>query len=240
MLNRITVWEILAFDERFRFLNKSRSQAAMNGPSGNAATTTPSRVDREPYHLHQYQPYHHQGAADQQDRDRDRDQDYHRDQDYSSGGSSSPRTRYAAMKDRRQRLARSRSSHNFGTGEDLELDEEPVSPSSQSPSAYLAAKYGPGSELARSRSTHALKSREASPDRERPGAEKDGAALSSWARYLKNKYGNRNSGGGGSGSGSGAKDKEPPNYTTSANSASSPSSTSTSNSSSSVLPSSTR
>lgn len=44
--------------------------------------------------------------------------------------------------------------------------------------------------MARSRSTHALKSRDPSPVRS--GADdKDGAALSSWARYLKNKYGNR-------------------------------------------------
>ncbi|KAF4518139.1 hypothetical protein B566_EDAN008841 [Ephemera danica] len=50
------------------------------------------------------------------------------------------------------------------------------------------------SDLARSRSSHALKSRESSPERSSTGAggtEKDGAALSSWARYLKNKYGNR-------------------------------------------------
>lgn len=113
----------------------------------------------------------------------------------------SPRSRYAALKERRQRLARSRSSHNFG-GEELDIEEDPPSPTTQSPNAYLAAKYGPGSELARSRSTHVLKSREPSPDRERPGAEKDGAALSSWARYLKNKYGNRS-----------AKDKEPPSST---------------------------
>jgi tripartite motif-containing protein 71 len=44
--------------------------------------------------------------------------------------------------------------------------------------------------LSRSRSTHAvaLKSREPSPDR---GSGEDKEALSSWARYLKNKYGNR-------------------------------------------------
>lgn len=50
-----------------------------------------------------------------------------------------------------------------------------------------------GSELSRSRSTHALKSRETSPVRGAAGDDKDGAALSSWARYLKNKYGNRTS-----------------------------------------------
>lgn len=59
---------------------------------------------------------------------------------------------------------------------------------------FIRRRYGAsssgGSDLARSRSTHALKSREPSPVRS--GADdKDGAALSSWARYLKNKYGNR-------------------------------------------------
>lgn len=47
--------------------------------------------------------------------------------------------------------------------------------------------------MARSRSTHVLKSRETSPIRGTAGDDKDGAALSSWARYLKNKYGNRSS-----------------------------------------------
>lgn len=88
-------------------------------------------------------------------------------------------------------------------------------------SSFIHVRYGASSsmasqpsELSRSRSTHALKAREPSPDRsgagplnisiiieEMPlitasikslsGADKDGAALSSWARYLKNKYGNR-------------------------------------------------
>ncbi|XP_073846758.1 tripartite motif containing protein thin isoform X4 [Musca autumnalis] len=66
--------------------------------------------------------------------------------------------------------------------------------------------YG-GSDLSRSRSSHALKSRDSSPilDRtsSRSGASgaassstadnKDGEALSSWARYLKNKYGSKSS-----------------------------------------------
>ncbi|CAG9860821.1 unnamed protein product [Phyllotreta striolata] len=110
------------------------------------------------------------------------------------------RSRYMAMKDRRQRLARSRSSQQFG---DEDESEEPISPTSSNPSAYLASRgYGSSSsahDLARSRSSHALKSRDNSPDRSASSAaEKDGAALSSWARYLKNKYGNR----------SGAKDKD--------------------------------
>lgn len=104
--------------------------------------------------------------------------------------------RYSALKDRRQRLARSKSSHNFGDDDDV---DEPISPTSSNPSAYLASRgYGTasGNDLSRSRSSHALKSRENSPDRS-SAAGPDGAALSSWARYLKNKYGNR-----------GAKDKE--------------------------------
>lgn len=50
-----------------------------------------------------------------------------------------------------------------------------------------------GSDLSRSRSSHALKNREPSPLRSMGSSTdaQDGAALSSWARYLKNKYGNR-------------------------------------------------
>ncbi|XP_055619391.1 RING finger protein nhl-1 isoform X2 [Toxorhynchites rutilus septentrionalis] len=146
--------------------------------------------------------------------------------DDSDSRLGSNRSRFTALQDRRNRLARSRSSHNFGNDDE---DDEPVSPTTSSPSAYLASRYGAGSSLAsqpadlsRSRSTHALKSREPSPDRS-TGTDKDGAALSSWARYLKNKYGNRN-----------AKDsKDTPSSTLSATS-SSLSSPSTSASSSSA------
>lgn len=48
------------------------------------------------------------------------------------------RSRYLAMKERRSRLARSRSSHALGN-EDDDLDE-PVSPTTASPSAYLASR----------------------------------------------------------------------------------------------------
>nr|CAD7601903.1 unnamed protein product [Timema genevievae] len=111
---------------------------------------------------------------------------------YSSG-----RSRYAALKDRRSRLNRSRSSHNLGGPDDMDESEEPTSPTSSMPSSYLASRYAPsttaGSDLSRSRSTHAMKSRETSPDRSGGSGttEKDGAALSSWARYLKNKYGTK-------------------------------------------------
>ncbi|XP_070492679.1 RING finger protein nhl-1 isoform X2 [Chironomus tepperi] len=115
------------------------------------------------------------------------EQDEDSDSKYGTG-----RSRYMALKERRNRLARSRSSHNFGNDDDDA--DEPVSPTTASPSAYLASRYGTssaGSELSRSRSTHALKSRENSPDR--GGPEENKEALSSWARYLKNKYGSRTS-----------------------------------------------
>ncbi|KAL4119250.1 hypothetical protein QTP88_012089 [Uroleucon formosanum] len=83
-------------------------------------------------------------------------------------------------------LSRSRTSAN--------LDEDlPDDTNTSAYSPYSKNHYG--SDLSRSRSSHALKSRETSPDRPVTNAsgtgEKDGAALSSWARYLKNKYGNR-------------------------------------------------
>ncbi|KAF7273917.1 hypothetical protein GWI33_013397 [Rhynchophorus ferrugineus] len=116
----------------------------------------------------------------------------------------SNRSRYMALKERRQRLARSRSSQQFGDEDDGDDGgvTTPISPTTSNPTAYLASRgYGTSAsahDLARSRSSHALKSRDNSPERPAASGEKDGAALSSWARYLKNKYGNR----------SGAKDKE--------------------------------
>ena len=62
------------------------------------------------------------------------EQDEDSDSKYGTG-----RSRYMALKERRNRLARSRSSHNFGNDDD-EVDE-PVSPTTASPSAYLASRY---------------------------------------------------------------------------------------------------
>jgi tripartite motif-containing protein 71 len=62
------------------------------------------------------------------------EQDEDSDSKYGTG-----RSRYMALKERRNKLARSRSSHNFGNDDD-DLDE-PVSPTTQSPSAYLASRY---------------------------------------------------------------------------------------------------
>lgn len=47
------------------------------------------------------------------------------------------RSRYMALKERRNQLTRSRSSHHFGNDDD---DDEPVSPTTVSPSAYLASR----------------------------------------------------------------------------------------------------
>ncbi|PSN52645.1 hypothetical protein C0J52_08819 [Blattella germanica] len=155
-----------------RFLNKSKSSAAMS-PDEDADSGG-----------RKYSPGGSTAATD--------------DSKYPSG-----RSRYAALKDRRARLARSRSSHNFGGPEDDDAEDGRSSPTSSGmPASYLASRYGPGTqtstnELSRSRSTHALKSKDGSPDHSGgaggagAGTEKDGAALSSWARYLKNKYGNK-------------------------------------------------
>ena len=86
-----------------------------------------------------------------------------------------------------------------------------------------------GSELARSRSTHALKSRDVSPDR--GGSDGDKEALSSWARYLKNKYGNRSSAKDSTREGYGAGSSAPSSsYSSSQAATSTPSSTSASSS----------
>ncbi|XP_053965224.1 RING finger protein nhl-1 isoform X4 [Anastrepha ludens] len=101
-----------------------------------------------------------------------------------------------------------------------DTDDRYGSGSAASGSRY--AGYG-GSDLARSRSSHALKSRDNSPATDRSTASarsgivsaagsstsaaadsKDGEALSSWARYLKNKYGNKTAKDTPSSSGSGA------------------------------------
>ncbi|XP_071445797.1 RING finger protein nhl-1 [Hetaerina americana] len=149
-----------------RFLNKSKSSAALSpeeDEGGSSRYSTNTSVDDK----------------------------------YPSG-----RSRLAAIKDRRSRLARSKSSHNFGQDEDEEPNERVSSSqsstvgSSSTPGSSYLSRYGTGTDLSRSRSTHALKSRENSPERNATsnsvaGGEKDGAALSSWARYLKNKYGSR-------------------------------------------------
>lgn len=71
---------------------------------------------------------------------------------------------YTSFKDRKARLARSKSTHGFG--EDLEGDLDENSASSYYPASYLASKASnAGNDLSRSRSSHVLKSRENSPER---------------------------------------------------------------------------
>lgn len=72
---------------------------------------------------------------------------------------------YTSYKDRKARLARSKSSHGFGEDMDVDLgDDNPAS--SYYPASYLANKASNSSnDLSRSRSSHVLKSRENSPDR---------------------------------------------------------------------------
>lgn len=52
------------------------------------------------------------------------------------------RTRYLALKERRNRLARSRSSHTMANDDDNDSThlDEPVSPTTANPNAYLASR----------------------------------------------------------------------------------------------------
>ena len=112
----------------------------------------------------------------------------------------SGRSRYAALKERKARLAKSKSSATIGLGggddDDDDDGEEILTP--------FTSRFG--GELARSRSSHMLKDQSSSSPsssaaRQPEGTEQD-ENLSSWAKYLKNKYGGR--GGGASGSTSAA------------------------------------
>lgn len=89
--------------------------------------------------------------------------------------------RFSGARDGKNSIMKSRSSHSFAQDNDDDDDDD------MSPSSYLPSRYGQNitNDLSRSRSTHHLKMKENSPDRLTSGREKDGAALSSWARYLK-------------------------------------------------------
>lgn len=63
----------------------------------------------------------------------DDEKDEDSDSRYGTG-----RQRYMALKERRTRLARSRSSHNFANDDD---DDDPPSPTTVSPAAYLASRW---------------------------------------------------------------------------------------------------
>ncbi|XP_037049181.1 RING finger protein nhl-1 isoform X3 [Bradysia coprophila] len=111
-----------------------------------------------------------------------------KDESSSRGGYSSPTT-YSRGYERESspKYTRTRPTRD-------QYEEPKYGSPTTGTSGYGTSSSLGGSDLSRSRSSHALKSREASPVRSSGGStetDKDGAALSSWARYLKNKYGNR-------------------------------------------------
>merc|ERR1711936_486811 len=97
----------------------------------------------------------------------------------------SGRSRYAALKERKAKLAKSKSSAMIGLGgnDDDEDDdgEEILTP--------FTSRFG--GELARSRSSHMLKDQASPSGSRQPEASEQDENLSSWAKYLKNKYGGR-------------------------------------------------
>ncbi|CAN7996489.1 unnamed protein product [Ixodes pacificus] len=116
----------------------------------------------------------------------------------ASRTSTSPATSAAAL--RRSRLARSKSSNEVLPG-DLDSPDEAVP---ASPSYRSRYKQEPPSTLSRSKSSHAVK--DASPDGGDQSGTASSGASSSWAQYLRNKYGCRTSSvGGSSASGPGGK-----------------------------------
>merc|ERR1719228_2184590 len=113
----------------------------------------------------------------------------------------SGRSRYAALKEQKARLAKSKSSAMIGLGaedDDEDDGEEILTP--------FTSRFG--GELARSRSSHMLKDQSSptssgtSGSRQVEGNEQD-ENLSSWAKYLKNKYGGIGGGAGPGGGGGG-------------------------------------
>lgn len=75
---------------------------------------------------------------------------------------------------RRNRIAKSKSSHDIGFGEESAEDDVPSTPT------YGRSSRTSENSVSRSRSNHALKSREVTPE--------DDDRLS-WSKYLRNKYG---------------------------------------------------
>ena len=114
----------------------------------------------------------------------------------------SGRSRYAALKERKAKLAKSKSSATIGLGNNEEEEEDDA----DSLLTPFTSRFG--SELARSRSSHLLKDQNSpsssSTSRQDVSSEQD-ENLSSWAKYLKNKYGGR---GAASGAQAASRDRE--------------------------------
>merc|ERR1719357_2384230 len=98
----------------------------------------------------------------------------------------SGRSRYAALKERKARLAKSKSSAALGLGNNDEDDDD----DSGEVLTPFTSRFG--GELAHSRSSHMLKDQSSpSGSSRQPEPSNDDENLSSWAKYLKNKYGGR-------------------------------------------------
>lgn len=95
---------------------------------------------------------------------------------------------------RKNRISRSRSSHDMALNDDSPEDDRSTSSPYRSRFERPSDSLTSSSALARSRSHHALKSRDPSPDE---------SASNTWAQYLRTKYGSR------SGSGSGGNTRSP-------------------------------
>ena len=101
----------------------------------------------------------------------------------------SGRSRYAALKERKAKLAKSKSSATIGLGgANNEEEEDDDGDSILTP---FTSRFG--SELSRSRSSHLLKDQNSpsSSNNSRQDVSEQDENLSSWAKYLKNKYGGR-------------------------------------------------
>lgn len=75
-------------------------------------------------------------VALQQSNDDDTNTGEDSDNKYGTG-----RSRYLALKERRSRLARSRSSHLMGNDDEDNTLNQPVSPTTANPNAYLASRF---------------------------------------------------------------------------------------------------
>jgi len=97
----------------------------------------------------------------------------------------SGRSRYAALKERKARLAKSKSSATIGLGNDDDDDDD----DGDQVLTPFTSRFG--GELARSRSSHMLKDQSSPSGSRTADTNADDENLSSWAKYLKNKYGGR-------------------------------------------------
>merc|ERR1712029_192930 len=100
----------------------------------------------------------------------------------------SGRSRYAALKERKARLAKSKSSATIGLGGGDDDDDDDDGDSVLTP---FTSRFG--SELAKSRSSHMLKDQNSpsGSSTSRQDVSEQDENLTSWAKYLKNKYGGR-------------------------------------------------